>query len=404
MIGYCRVCGGTRLQLFLYLGAQPLANRLLAPDELSKTHWLYPLGLEACESCSFVQLIYSVPPEEMFSDYPYTTGASSETRAHFEAMAEDVLRECDLAPKGAFVLDVGSNDGTLLRGFQRLGATVMGIEPAKNLVEIANGSGIPTLNGYFDRTAALFTMRRQGNPDLITACNVFTHVEDVHEFLRVAKFLLKPEGTLVLEIYYLWDLIRNVAFEMCYHEHQSYFSVRTLNELVRSEGLTLWRVEHIPVQGGSIRAYISRPRIHDVENSVGESISGEPNTLESLVRYRKFAEESERRKKEVKEFLNNMLEGGKKVAGYGASAKATVLLNYCEVTRSRMPYVVDDSLLKQGRYIPGAYIPIRDASALVSERPDAVLLFSWNLEKEIAPKVKEKGIRVFVPAPTLHEV
>lgn len=403
----CRVCGGSRVKQFLDLGEQPLANRLLSREDLERLEPKYPLGLEYCKECSFVQLTYVVPPAEMFSDNPYATGASSETRAHFGKMALDVLQACGLVPNGSFVVDVGSNDGTLLRAFQEQGATVLGIEPSRNLVEIANGVGVPTLNAYFDDSALRMATRRHGQADVITACNVFTHSDDVRGFLCTTKALLKPEGTLVLESYYLWDFLRNGAFDQVYHEHLSYFDLYTLGVLLEREGLAVWHVDRVPVQGGSLRVYISRTGVHEKDISVDFLVRGEPRREDVSMKLEDFAGRGQETREQVRAFFNAAKTAGVRVAGYAAAAKAATLLNYCGITRDQLGFIVDRNPMKQGKYLPGVHVPIVGPERLEADPPQRLLVFSWNLAQEIVAEwrhLKKKGTRFFVPLPEFMEV
>ena len=401
----CRVCGSSKTKPFLDLGKQPLANALLdRPDQDAPA---YPLGLEYCPSCTFVQTTFVPPPDEMFLDYPYVTGTSPSTKKHFQDMASEVARRVDLKPF-SLVVDVGSNDGTLLEAFAHLGIgiDVVGVEPAENLAKAARARGLPTISGFFDHGTVTQVHGLRGRADLITACNVFTHVPDPRQFLEDAKTLMKDDGTLVLEIYYLWDIISNGAFDMCYHEHMSYFSLRTLRALVEQVGLEIWNGQHLDVQGGSLRVYVSRKGLRPVDDFVGRVARSEYDLIRAIERYEDFGDRVEEHRDEILGFLQEAKRTGQKVAGYAAAAKATVLCNYLGIGPEDVRYVVEDNPMKQGKYLPGARIPIVGPDRLSEDPPDIVLIFSWNIAQDMVRKWKPQlpKTRFLVPLPELAEV
>lgn len=405
----CRSCKGGDLVEFLDLGRQPLANALV--EDLNQVETRYPLGLEYCPSCTFVQLTHILPPEAMFLDYPYVTGTSSATRAHFDQMAHEVVEVTRMKP-GATVVDIGGNDGTLAQAFHYRGMRALNVEPARNVAKLAQQThpDVTTIPTFFNRVSAEAIAYGYGKVDLVTACNVFTHVPDPRQFLEDVKVLLADDGTLVLEIYYLWDLIRNGAFDQVYHEHMSYFSLTTLDRLVSDAGLRIWRAENIAVQGGSLRVYISWPYRRVWRRVMEKSlilVEGEPGREEAFRRCMDFRARAVDARRDIRHFLRDARDSGRRVVGYAAAAKATVLLNYCEIGPDLIPYVVDKNPMKQGKYLPGVHIPIFAPGVLEREPPDCLLIFSWNLAEEIVQEwahLKDRGTRFIVPLPELEEV
>ncbi len=400
----CRVCGNETLAPFLDFGPMPLANRLLSVDQLGATELKYPLILLCCQSCTFVQLSTVVPPQDLYADYPYATGTSPALVKHFHEMARDVVRTLHLKD-GDLVVDVGSNDGTLLSGFK--GMRRIGVEPAETVGSIAQRKGIPTIPRFFTPELANEIRRLHGDAAAITATNVFTHVDRVYDFIEAVKVLLRPGGALVIEVYYLLSLLENVAFDQVYHEHLSYFTVRTLLRCFQNTGLEVFHVEKVPVHGGSLRAYVGWANQHTVRSSVKAMLGNEPGRQELFERYEAFARRVDEAKWALQNFAWKAKAEGKVVAGYGAAAKATVMLNHAQLGPDDVSYIVDNNPLKQGKFVPGVRVPIVGSRHLEEKRPDYVLIFAWNLAEEILESLtdlKKEGVRFLVPVPVVREV
>jgi SAM-dependent methyltransferase len=394
----CRGCGGS-LQPFLALGEQPLANRLRRRSDPAPVA-TYPLTLCRCIECELVQLREVVDPALLFADYAYVPSTSSTMRAHFDAFAEATVARLGLGAND-LVVDVGSNDGLLLSCFQRRGVPVQGIEPAENLAARATANGIPTHAAFFGRDVARALAERQ-RASLVTATNVFAHVDDVRGFLRAAFDLLSPDGVFMVEVQSWADTVSSLAFDMTYHEHMTYYATAPLARLCEVEGVQLLDVERVSTHGGSLRATIGRvghplaqpariaARIAEEGDRVG------PAGCERL------AQGAESVRRELRALLDQLNDDGARIAGYGAPAKATVLLNYCGLGASDLRYVVDRNEAKQGQRIPGADIPVVGPERLESEPPTHLLLLAWNLAEEI---VREQdafaaaGGRFVVPVP-----
>ena len=394
----CRSCEG-QLQVFLSLGEQPLANRLRKPDEPLEVP-RYPLTLCRCTSCELVQLREVVDPSLLFHDYAYVPSTSTTMRTHFEGLASWAVKTLGLGSDD-LVVDVGSNDGLLLSYFQRCGTQVMGIEPAANLAQRAIANGIPTVSAFFDAEVARRAARDK-RASLVCATNVFAHVDNVREFMRAAFELLSPNGVFLVEVQSFADTVASLAFDMTYHEHMTYYATAPLVHLCRREGLELLDVERVSTHGGSLRAVIGRPghplsrparvaaRIAEESPMVGEG---------AIVR---FARGAETVREELRTLLCSIRESGGRVAGYGAPAKATVLLNYCDLSSSDIAWIVDRNAEKQGCFIPGANIGIVGPERIEADPPSHLLLLAWNLSQEVMEEQKafrQGGGRFVIPVP-----
>ncbi len=394
----CRACGGP-LQAFLALGDQPLANRLPRAEDADDVP-AYPLTLCRCNVCELVQLREVIDSVLLFSDYAYVPSTSSTMRAHFDEMAASAISRLSLGP-GDLVIDVGSNDGLLLSRFHQRGVQVLGIEAAANLVDKAVADGIPTVQGFFNANVArgVATYKRAS---LVTATNVFAHVDDIRGFMTAAFDVLTPDGVFVVEVQSFADTVASLAFDMTYHEHMTYYATAPLVRLCESAGFALLDVERVETHGGSLRAYIGRPghalsrpervaaRIHAERECVGADACA------------RFASGAQAIRRTLAELVRSIRVDGGRVAGYGAPAKATVLLNYCRLTASDISYVVDRNPAKQGRVIPGTGIPTVGPDMLDEAPPTHLLLLAWNLKDEIMREqaaFRASGGQFLVPLP-----
>jgi 2-polyprenyl-3-methyl-5-hydroxy-6-metoxy-1,4-benzoquinol methylase len=373
----CRACGSTQLQLVLDLGRQPLANSYVKEPTTLPT---YPLELKVCRKCFHNQLSVVVDPELMFRQYLYVSGTSRTLCEHFEDLARQALSW--FSPRPARILDLACNDGTLLECFRRQGCSVQGVDPARNLVALARIKGLDVVEGYWPKVQD----ELPGPFDLITACNVLAHVADPRSFLAAALERLAPGGAIVLEFPYARTMTLQGEWDTIYHEHLSYFLAGPLLALVDSLGASVTHSVLVPIHGGSLRAALQTGAgmhcpefLHLPED---ETRFG----LTNLATYRAFAARVERVCKELREAVAQSRESGRRVVGFGASAKGNTLLNRCGLS---LDYVVDDNPLKHGYLTPGRLIPILPPSVLAEERADlAILLLAWNFAAEIAGKIR----------------
>lgn len=387
----CRFCGAPLREIFVDLGAQPLANSYLEPEHLRRPEPFYPLCVYVCGECFLVQLPEEERPEAIFTDYAYFSSYSESWLRHARTYAEAMVDRFGFGPEHR-VIEVASNDGYLLRWFRDQGVPVLGIEPARNVAEAAEAAGIPTLVRFFGTQTARGLAAEGTRADLLVGNNVLAHVPDLNGFVEGLKTLLAPRGVLTMEFPHLLRLMDEDQFDTIYHEHYSYFSFLAVRKVFASHGLTLFDVEELPTHGGSLRIYAR----HDEDDAkpVGERVADllareEAAGLTSLDTYRSFAERVERVKRGLLRFLIQAKEEGKSVAGYGAPAKGNTLLNYCGIRSDFLDYTVDLSPHKQGRYLPGTRVPIFAPDHIRETLPDYILILSWNLREEIMAQMSD---------------
>lgn len=378
----CQICNGNNTQKFLELGMQPFANKL-EPDRLAaKASELFDLSLRICNDCLYVWLECHAPKEELFTDNTYITGISQETKEDMKAFADSCIETCKIAP-GSRVLDIASNDGTLLEFFSKEGMSILGVDPSRPAAEISKAKGIETINEFFDLKTAEEILLKYGKFDLITATNVITHVDNPIEFLESCKKILSSIGSIVVEFYNFDTLISNIAFDQIYHEHISYFNFTTFSNALNTVDLDAFKVEHVKSQGGSLRVFISWHGSKQIDASVNETLQKEGTTKEIRDRYLQFPILVSKRKNEILDLLKNEKSNGSRIAGFGASAKATVLLNYLGVSDETVTAIADNNEIKQGKYVPGVAIPIVSVQDLKKIEPDVIIIFAWNLRGEL---------------------
>jgi SAM-dependent methyltransferase len=365
----------------------------------------YPLELFLCESCGLAQLMDVVDPEILFGSYLYVSGTSPSMRSHWQELAEDASERVDLQPRD-FVVEIASNDGTLLIEFQKLGATVLGIEPASNIVEIARDRGVPTHHGFFDSKTATEVRGSNGTARVVTANNVLAHVDDPLDFLTGAASLLDDDGILITEVPFARNLVRDVEYDTIYHEHLCYFSLSPLLTLFERAGLGVLQAIDRPVHGGSLRIIAKRDAEHSNEVVARAKVEADTGLLK-VGAWREFARRVISNRDKMQSLLRGLLEDGAKVWGYGAPAKASTLLNYCNIGSDQIMATADRSPLKIGRFIPGVNIPIRSVEELLEDAPDYVLILAWNLSTEIRAalsQLEKSGTRFIVPHPVPGEL
>lgn len=405
----------------------PLANRLLHEDQLAEPEPRYPLDLGFCPACSLVQIGETVPPETLFREYLYFSSFSDTMLASCRALAARLAHQHCLRPgarvrrpglTGAaqvrdrllngdvLVVEIASNDGYLLQFYRDLGVPVLGIDPALNVAKVAEERGIPTIAEFFGHDLAARLVREGRRADVIHANNVLAHVADLNDFVRGMKLLLKPAGTVVIEVPYVRDLVEGAAFDTIYHEHLCYFSLTALERLFRRHGLTIQDVECIPIHGGSLRLFVGRGAW--ASETVWDMIQDEAERdMEEIGYYRALAARAEAVREQLRDLLHGLRRRGARIAGYGAAAKGATLLNYCSLGTETIEYVVDRSEHKQGRYMPGVHIPITSVDRLREDPPDYLLILPWNLAAEIVHQQAEygaRGGRFILPVPEVRIV
>jgi len=404
----CRLCGERLTQTFVDLGMSPLCESYISADQLDQPEIFYPLHVRQCSSCLLVQLPAYVSGEDIFSDYAYFSSYSDSWVAHARRFAYSMIDRIGLTAEN-LVIEVASNDGYLLQHFVAKGIPVMGIEPAKNVAEVAQSLGIPTVVQFLGSTTGSDVAEHHGRADLVVANNVFAHVPDIRDFAAGLRALVKDTGVVTLEFPHLLRLMQRRQFDTIYHEHYSYLSLLTASRTLATAGLRVVDVEELNTHGGSLRVY-ARP----------EEFPGEPTArvkavldeedlagLHTLSGHAGFASEVLRIKSELLDFLVTAAREGRSVAGYGAPGKGNTLLNHCGIREDLLQYTVDRSPVKQGQFLPGTHIPIHAPERLAETRPDYVLVLPWNLRDEISQQlhyVRSWGARLVVPIPELEIV
>lgn len=401
----CRLCASEQIVEVLTLTPTPPANGLIAANDLGKPVAHFPLRLMRCEACGHVQLGDIVNPELLFSHYLYVSGTSGVMRRHLQAQAEDILRRHALTSSSPpFVVEIGSNDGSLLKAFQARGARVLGVDPARNIAQQAIAEGVPTVIDFFGADVARKLSIEHGKANAVVANHCFAHIEDINSVVEGVKAVLAPNGTFVFEVGYFLDVYEKKLFDTIYHEHLDYHHVTALKPFFERHGMTLVDVERQDIQGGALRGFVKHGT-QTPQPSVAAAIAtekaaglGEPET------YRHFAEGIAQRARELKDLLGGLKAKGKSIAGYGMPAKATTLLYHFGITRDVIDFIADANPLKQGLFGAGLEIPIVAPSRLSSDRPDYVVILAWNFADDIVaanPDYLSAGGQFIVPLPDL---
>ena len=400
----CRLCGGTDLVEVLSFGETPLANAYLSSADLDKPELFAPLVVNMCNACKLIQLRDVVDPTVLFSNYLYVSGTSPVFVAHFAEYAKKTADRFALNGK-SLVVDVGSNDGVLLSHFKKEGMRVLGIDPAENIAAEATKNGIPTLAKFFTAETAAAVAAEHGKASVLTANNVFAHTDDVAGFIGGVKELLAKDGVFIFEVQYLKDLIEQNLFDIVYHEHLCYYHVSPLVPFFERLGFRVFDVERVSTHGGSIRVYVGwQDGPHATAARVQELCLAEEE-LNNPATYWAFAQRIAAAGEKLRGLIKEFRAHGKRVVGYGAPAKATTLCYAFGLDATTLDYIVDDSPLKQGLYMPGTHIPIKPSSALYSDKPDYCLILAWNFADSIVKNHEQfiKNGGVFIcPVPESH--
>jgi len=396
----CQVCGSAALRSLLFVGYLPPVNGMPAIGARPVEQPAYPAEVLRCDRCSLVQLGLVVDPAILFPPtYPYTSGTTRILRENFAQLAGEVADLALLGPRG-LVVDIGSNDGTLLSNFQARGHRVRGIEPT-NAGNLANGRGIPTDISFFDRGAVAKVLRDEGPAQVVTAANVFAHIEDVHSVVDNIVSLLAPDGVFISESHYWLSLVETVQYDTIYHEHLRYYTLGSLEALLGEHGLQVFHARRIPTHGGSIRVYATRTGLRPPTAALAPLRAAEEAALDpqGLARFR---ERVIRSKLDLLALLRDVKRPGARVYGVGAPSRASTLINYVGLDDGILDCVVEiGGSYKIGHYIPGTVIPVRDESCLFTEQPEYALLLSWHIADELMPKLRQNGFKgdFIIPLP-----
>ncbi len=403
----CRFCGAPLTLTFADLGMSPPSNTYLERAQLGCMEKFYPLHARVCEACFLVQLDAFETPEEIFSDYAYFSSYSESWLAHARKYVAMMCARFGLGPQSK-VIEIASNDGYLLQYFAAQGVPVLGIEPAANVAREAEKKGVTTLVKFFGMQTAAEMVRQGTRADVLIGNNVLAHAPDLNDFVAGMKILLAPQGVATMEFPHLLKLIQDNQFDTIYHEHFSYFSFLTVQNVFAKHGIELFDVEEIPTHGGSLRIFGQHAQSGEkaISTRVADLIGRERGAgLYRADTYLVFDERVREAKRRLLEFLIGAKRAGKRIVGYGAPAKGNTLLNYCGIRSDFVDYTVDRSPHKQGRFLPGVHLPIHAPERIFETRPDYVLILPWNLKDEIVEQMK--GIRAWggrfvVPIPEVR--
>lgn len=401
----CRLCGSRALDCVLSLTPTPPANAFVPADKLEVPQPCFPLDIHLCRSCGHLQLVDIVDPEYLFSHYVYTSGAAPVMAAHLRAQARSVIERLRLQGDD-FIVEAGSNDGTFLRVFQEAGLRVLGVDPARNLAAQANAAGLATLPALFDAETARNIHAEYGPAKVICANHVFAHAADMQGFIDGVGTLLAPDGAFVFEVGYLVDVYEKTLFDTMYHEHIDYHRVGPLRRFFAANGLELFAAERVDIQGGALRGFVARPGVHRIQNRELEALEAYETKLglDRPETFRAYADRIERCRADLTGLLKDLNARGKRIAAYGAPAKATTLMYHFGLDRSAIEYIVDDAPLKVGLFSPGLHVPILAVDTIYERRPDYLVILAWNFAGPIMAKHAKfaaQGGRFIVPLPQL---
>jgi len=353
----------------------------------------FPTTLLHCRKCELVQLGLAVDPVIIFPpEYPYTSGTTKLLRDNFADLQRESAAMLGLTGKD-LVIDIGSNDGTLLSNFKNGGQRILGIEPT-DVGDIANERGIPTIKRYFGLDTARQVKREHGAASVVTAANCFAHMEDVHAIVDGIVELLKPDGVFISESHYLVPLLDTLQYDTIYHEHLRYYSLASLKYLLEMHDFEVFHARPIPSHGGSIRVYAARRGSHPVQDSVNRMLDAEPRGEAMAKRLQAFHRDVILSKLRLLSMLRDLKERGERIAAISAPSRASTLVNYVGLDEGLIDYVCEiPGSLKIGKYMPGTQIPVVEEARLFAEQPDCAVIFSWHIADELAPKLKAKGFR-----------
>jgi SAM-dependent methyltransferase len=397
----CLSCRSDQLEVVLSLGKMPLANALLTAEQLTEPEPRYPLDLAFCSSCALVQITEVVPPEELFGEYAYFSSYSSTMLSHARAIAERLLVERSLGP-GNLAMEIASNDGYLLQNYVAAGIPVLGIEPARNIAPAAEARGVTTVCEFFGLELAEGLRGKGQLADVLHANNVMAHVPDLNGVLRGIARVLSPGGVAVIETPYVRDLVERLEFDTIYHEHLYYYSLTSLDRAFRRNGLIAAGVERIPIHGGSLRVFAEAGDAQPT-GEVAALLAEEWDLgMDRLDYFLGFAARVDDLRRKLRDLLAGLKSRGHRIAAYGAAAKGATMLNACGIGTETLDFVADRSQYKQGRFMPGVHLPVVAPERLIQERPDEVLLLTWNFADEILEQqaaYRARGGRFVIPVP-----
>ena len=398
-LSQCRVCGSTKVEQFFDLGDQPLANALVRDANVADP--VYPLSLSFCEDCALVQLDHTADPGELFSHYVWVTSTSSTARAYAEQFCDRLLsRLGDM--KGGYVLEIASNDGTFLKPFLKRGVACLGVDPAANIVEMAKADGVPTQCGFFGEELAKGVVAERGAARAVFARNVLPHVAGTNDFVEGLKVAAGVDGLVVIEFHYAKTILEELHYDSIYHEHLCYFTLKSLTHLLNAHGIHPFDLEESPISGGSLVLFSRTVPTEKSMKLLAFEAAEETSGANDLAAWKRFAEVSFQHRGALLGLLEAEAAAGRKVAGYGASARSSTMLNFCGVGPRLIQAIADQNPMKHDLYSPSTHIPIQAPEAVMAAKPDTVVILAWNFFAEIVGILRDRfGFtgRVIMPLP-----
>ncbi len=399
MQNHCRHCKTILTKEVIDLGNQPPSNNYLFPEQLGEKEVTYPLKVFICDNCGLVQLPEILKPEELFTNnYAYFSSTSSSWCQHANNFVENSIKELSLN-EDSYVIEIASNDGYLLQYFLKNNIPCLGIEPTSDTAKESKRKGINTLEKFF--TSQLATELDKAN--LVIANNVAAHVPDINDFVKGIKLVLKKNGVASIEFPHILNLVKGNQFDTIYHEHYSYFSLKTFRQISRHAGLDIFKVEQIKTHGGSLRVWLCNEKQFQISKDVTQLIKQEEaNNLTKIDGYKIFRQNAEKIKYDLIKFLINSKEHNKKVIGYGAAAKGNTLINFCGIKADLLEFIIDKSQSKQGLFMPGSHIPIKSPEYFINLKVDNLLVLPWNLIEEIKNEQPQFKLVTAIPSLTFY--
>ena len=404
----CAFCDGTRLGLVMDFGEVALAGAFLKPDQFAPER-KFPLRLHFCHDCHAVQVTDKMPPDVLFQDYFYFSSSISTLREHFALYAAEVTQRF-LDPSRACVLEFGCNDGVLLRPLADKGIrTVIGVDPASNVVATIDDPRVTVVNDYFTEEVARQVVAAHGHVDMVMANNVYAHIPDIQGTTRAIRHALANDGVFVFEVHHLGKVVQELQYDFVYHEHLYYYSLLSAMKHFARYGMVVFDVKSVPIHAGSLRFYVCKEGSrHATPSAAVRALEAEERAagFDRFETYQRFSEQVARRRDELMSLVRRLRADGRTIAGYGASGRANTIIQYCGIGTEHVAYMVDDAPAKAGYYTPGSHIPIHPSSALMQGTPpDYVLVFAWSFFEEIRRRnaaYLENGGRMILPLPQVR--
>ena len=382
----CRICNEPLIPVIDF-GRQPLGNGFLLPDQF-EDEYFFPMRVGFSDKSMMLQLIDQPAPEQMFHEnYAFLSGTSKYMEQHFREFAQQLMGSKCLDNDDPFVVELGCNDGIMLKNFAQSNVRHLGIEPAKNVATIANGKGVRTLSEFFTESVAQRILESDGQADAIIAANVLCHIPDIRNVIAGIRALLKPTGVLVFEDPYLGDVISKTSYDQVYDEHVFLFSAHSVQHLFGLYDMELIDVQPQKTHGGSMRYHLAQTGAYPVQESVSKILENEKKLgLNRVSSFCDFSRKVEQSRVDLVSLLQDLKSQGKRIAGYGATSKSTTILNYCNIGPDLIEFISDTTPIKQGKFTPGMHIPVKPYDTFVANPPDYAVLFAWNHAEEIMAK------------------